>query len=170
MPFVAAKIFALGIFEVLVIFTASIMAYLVYDMKLLGGAMSMAAVGASFAVTMTTFAIMMGCLVSSPAESVVMSIGYIMPSIVFCGALWPRTSMDSISSFISHIIPVGYAAEPFRDITALGYSTHIWSSVAAQLCFTAIFFTVSCVWLYRLSHNENMKKVNGYLKARAENV
>ena len=58
---------------------------------------------------------------------------YIMPGLLFSGITWPSIAMNSFAHFFSSIIPLGYAADNFRDLLISGYAPHLWQGIGSMV-------------------------------------
>lgn len=96
-----------------------------------------------FCLALNAFAIMVGSLVDTPVKCISYPLFYIMPSILFTGGLWPRSSMDMFSLLFSYIIPIGYSADSFRDILQRRASPHLFTNSAVLIFMTVIFFILA---------------------------
>lgn len=96
----------------------------------------------TFCGVITTLAAAVGIWLEQPAMCITATLLYIMPSILFTGALWPRTSMDGISLFISYIIPIGYAADVLRDLLERGDSSLLGLGVCGLTIMVLLFGTM----------------------------
>lgn len=79
-----------------------------------------------FSLAITSFSVLAGAWVKKPGEAISYTLFYIMPSVLFSGAIWPRASMDPLSLFLSWIMPIGYAADAVRDLLVRGSTPHFW--------------------------------------------
>lgn len=78
-----------------------------------------------FALAMTSFATLAGSWVRTPGQAISYTLFYIMPSVLFSGAIWPRESMDGFSWFLTWIMPIGYTADAARDLLVRGDTPHL---------------------------------------------
>lgn len=85
------------------------------------------------------FAICVGSWVRKSDQAITYVLFYVMPSVLFTGAIWPRYDMDSISLALSYLVPVGYVADDMRNLLLLGSSSGLWHHIGV-LCFMACLF------------------------------
>ena len=93
--------------------------------------------------SLTAFGLMMGAVPREPHQAIMWSLFYVMPSVLFGGAIWPRTSMDNISLFLSYVMPIGYAANDLRNFLVKGTAAGVEGHIAALLLMGAIFFAAA---------------------------
>lgn len=111
-----AKAFFYTGLETVILMVCLVSAVVLFNLNCRGSLWSLLAIGGSFSFAMTGFAMCMGCWVNKPTKVISYALFYIMPSVLFSGAVWPRVSMDMFSLFLSYIMPIGYAAEDLRYI------------------------------------------------------
>lgn len=96
---------------------------------------------AGFIFCMTSFAFCVGSLIKIPRRTIILTLAYIMPSILFTGAIWKRYSMDNFSIFLSYIMPIGYVADDLRNLFLKG--TADWQKdFLILICFGIIFLII----------------------------
>ncbi len=114
-----------------------------------GDWISLVALMTAYLVAIIAFALCMGCWVRWPEQAITYALFYIMPSVLFAGAIWPRYSMDMVSLFISYIIPSGYVVEDARALMVQGVAPY-WSFHAGVLIVYACgCFVLACAGLAR---------------------
>lgn len=96
-----------------------------------------------FAFAMTAFALAVGAWVKSPTATISYTLFYIMPSVLFTGAAWPRFSMDAFSRLLSWVMPIGYAAIDLRELLVRGGAPTYGNDCATLFCVGCLFLTVS---------------------------
>lgn len=102
-----------------------------------------------FALAITSFSIMAGSWVKTPGQAISYTLFYIMPSVLFSGAIWPRASMDPFSLFLSWIMPIGYAADGARDLLVRGASPHLEFYAACLAVYIAVCLILAAVGLHK---------------------
>lgn len=96
-----------------------------------------------FISAVVAFALFVGSWTNKADKAITNALFYIMPSMLFTGAVWPLYSMDSISYFISRILPITYAAGDLRSFMLLGESAG-WEMHSLILgCFTVFFYLLA---------------------------
>lgn len=102
------------------------------------------AIVAAYAFSITAFAICVGVWNKIPYHAILATVAYIMPSILFTGAIWTRYSMDSISVFFSCVMPICYVADDLRNLflkgAAYGWQNHALKSILFGAIFTALAY------------------------------
>ncbi len=116
-----------------------------FGMVCRGDFFAIVAILTAFIFAMTAVAICAGAWNEVPYKATLCAVVYIMPSILFTGALWPRYSMDSFSLFLSYIMPIGYASNDLRDLFLKGTAINLEGHLAILICFGMIFFTASLI-------------------------
>ncbi len=102
---------------------------------------------AAFLFSVVSFALAAGAWVKIPYHAISYTLAYVMPSILFTGAIWERYSMDNVSLFLSYVMPIGYAAVDLRNLFLKG-AVHGWEFHALiLLMFGAIFFAAGLAGL-----------------------
>lgn len=84
----------------------------------------------AFSWAMTNLALFVGSAVKKIGNTITYPLFYIMPSVLFSGAIWPRYSMDSVSLGLSYIMPIGYSANTLRDLLLRGTAPAIGIAIA----------------------------------------
>lgn len=126
------------------------------------------ALNAAFAFTMTSFGLFAGSWISTPTKAISYTLFYIMPSILFSGAVWPRSSMDSISLLLSYIMPIGYCADAMRLLFVQGEAPSLWFNIAILLGIGCLFLLLGAKGLAKGAAGEQVKEVKyneGYYTA-----
>ena len=125
-----AKIFIYTLFESAVMAICLAIGIKFFDMICRGNPSEILILVTAYVFCVTAFGLMMGALAREPHQAITWSLFYVMPSVLFAGAIWPRTSMDNASLFLSYIMPIGYAANDLRNFfvkgTAAGVEVHIF--------------------------------------------
>lgn len=103
---------------------------------------------ALFSLAMTSFALFVGSGVGNIANAVTFPLFYIMPSVLFSGAIWPRYSMDPLSLGLSYIMPIGYSANTLRDMLLRGTAPSLTVDVFFLTGFTIVMLG-GAWWLCR---------------------
>lgn len=93
----------------------------------------------SFSVTMTSLAFAVGLWLPRPVLCISATLFYIMPSILFSNALWPRSSMDKLSLLVSYLMPIGYIGDTARTLLLRGSMPLFAQSLAGLLLFSLLF-------------------------------
>lgn len=103
------------------------------------------AVIAAFNFCMVSFAMCVGAWNKISYRPLFYTLAYIMPSILFTGAIWTRYSMDNFSLFLSYVMPIGYAADDLRNLLLKG-SAFGWQIDSLILIFGGgIFLTLGVI-------------------------
>lgn len=102
-----------------------------------------------FGAAAASFSILMGIMNRSPVGAIMFSVAYIMPSVLFSGAIWPRFSMDSVSFFISELVMIGHAGDDLRDLLLRGSAPSLAEDMAMLFALGAVFLTLSYMVLER---------------------
>lgn len=101
----------------------------------------------AFILCMLAFALMIGIWITKPHICITATLFYIMPSIVFTGGMWPRSSMDNISFFLSYIMPLGYTAEPVRDLLLHSQTPLFKEALFGLGSLAMLFLILACLGL-----------------------
>ena len=102
---------------------------------------------AAYVFCVIAFGLLMGALVREPYHAITWSLFYVMPSVLFAGAIWSRTSMDNVSLVLSYIMPIGYAANDLRSLFVKGSAVGIELRLLGLLIMGAIFFAAAIHFL-----------------------
>lgn len=124
------------------------LAYSVFDIVVQTVLVQLIGIIAAFAVAMTSFALFVGTAVRKISSTITLPLFYIMPSVLFSGAIWPRYFMDAISLLLSYIMPIGYSTNTLRDVLLRGTGPTFASDVGCLLLFTFLMMS-SAMWLVR---------------------
>ncbi len=108
----------------------------------------------AFILCMLAFALMVGIWITKPQICITATLFYIMPSIVFTGGMWPRSSMDDISFFLSYVMPLGYAAEPVRDLLLHSQTSLFKEALFGLGSLTMLFLILACLGLRFYERNK----------------
>lgn len=138
-PFVsaAAKALVYAVLETLVMMVCLYGSALFFGMVICAPFWLLAGFVLLFALAMTSFATLAGSWVRTPGQAISYTLFYIMPSVLFSGAIWPRESMDGFSWFLTWIMPIGYTADAARDLLVRGDPPHLAfysGCLAAYIC------------------------------------
>lgn len=106
-----------------------------------------------FGAAAASFALFIGVMTKGPVEAIMFSVAYIMPSVLFSGAIWPRFSMDAVSFFISEIVMIGHAGDNLRDLLLRGSAPDFAADLAVLLALGALFFALAYLVLERRRQN-----------------
>lgn len=109
----------------------------------------MAVLMTAYLAAVIAFALCMGSWVEKPERAITYALFYIMLSVLFTGAIWPRYSMDMISLFISYVIPVGYAVEDMRALLVQGAAPYWPLHAGILIVFTIVFMGLAFMGLSR---------------------
>lgn len=115
-----AHVAAYTVIEVLVLSGCLVFSYQFFGLTIRADGGSLLAILTAFSAAMTAFAFMVGSGVGKITNAVTYPLFYIMPSVLFSGAIWPRYSMDPLSLGLSYIMPIGYSANTLRDLLLRG--------------------------------------------------
>ena len=109
----------------------------------------------AYIATVLAFSLFMGSWAGRPEKAITYALFYVMPSVLFSGAIWPRHSMNMASLLLSYFVPVGYVAEDTRRFLVLG-SAPSWGSHALALWgMTFFFLLLAYVGLKRRQRRRN---------------
>ena len=109
----------------------------------------------AYIATVLAFSLFMGSWAGRPEKAITYALFYVMPSVLFSGAIWPRHSMNMASLLLSYFVPVGYVAEDTRRFLLLG-SAPSWGSHALALWgMTFFFLLLAYVGLKRRQRRRN---------------
>lgn len=114
---------------------------------------------------MVSFALLVGAWVKVPYRAITYSLFYIMPSVLFTGAIWPRSSMDVVSYGLSYLLPIGYVADDLRSLLVKGASAGLEVHIFILLLWGMFF---SCMAVWGLKHALERKKNAGNYVAGVE--
>lgn len=123
------------------------------------------ALSSAFLSAILSFAFCVGSWVRKADQAVSYPLFYIMPSILFTGAFWPRYSMDSISLLISYLVPVGYVAEDFRSMLVTGTAAGWESHVVLLMIYAVLLLCLAAKGL-----KKERREYHGYIEAGTENT
>lgn len=120
-----------------------------------GNFLSVCLIVSLFLSAIVAFALFVGSWTNKADKAITNALFYIMPSMLFTGAIWPLYSMDSISYLISRFLPITYAASDLRSFMLLGESAG-WELHGLILgCFTVFFYLLASAGLqYQLRSRE----------------
>lgn len=128
-----AKFLIFTLFEVAVVAICLAVGIKFFGLICRGDFWEILAIVAAYAFSITGFAVCVGAWNSVPYLAVVSTVAYVMPSILFTGAIWPLYSMDKISAFFSYVMPICYVADDLRNLflkgTAYGWEWHALTSI-----------------------------------------
>lgn len=91
-----------------------------------------------FSAAITAFALMVGSGVCKIMNAVTFPLFYIMPSVLFSGAIWPRYAMDNVSLALTYIMPIGYSANTLRDLLLRGSAPSFYVDTVCLSIFALI--------------------------------
>ena len=103
----------------------------------------------TFVFCMMSFALFVGAWVNIPQKAITLPLFYIMPSVLFAGAIWPRTSMDNFSLFLSYIMPIGYSADNLRSLLVKGSAVNLQHDTTMMLLLGGVFFVLAFIGVKR---------------------
>lgn len=98
-----------------------------------------------FAFTMTALAFAVGLWIQRPTFCISATLFYIMPSILFSNAVWPRSSMDKLSLILSYLMPIGYIGDVGRTLLLRGSAPLFMQSVVGLMLFSLLFGSLAWV-------------------------
>ena len=99
----------------------------------------------AYLLAVQAFALFMGAWVRKADQAITYALFYIMPSVLFTGAIWPRHAMAMISLLISYVIPIGYVANDVRALLVLGTAADYGWHVLYLLMYALLFLGLA-VW------------------------
>lgn len=147
---VLSKLAAYSLTTGLVFLISLALAAAAFGLAWRGSLFETAALVFSFSLAMHAFALAVGAWVRRPTMTITYTLFYIMPSVLFTGAIWPRWSMDAGSLALSYTMPIGYAAESLRDLLIRGYAPDLAGDILVLLAFAAVFAAAARAGLARL--------------------
>lgn len=104
---------------------------------------------AAYSAAVLGFALCMGSWAGQPEQAITCALFYVMPAVLFSGAVWPRHSMNVPSLLLSYLVPIGYVADDARRLLVLG-SAPDWGTHALVMLGMALFFmTLACAGVTR---------------------
>ncbi len=154
-PFLAARLITYSMIEIAVLGICLAIGLGAFHIKCAGNPTEILMLGSTFVICMTAFALMVGAWINIDFKAVLSPLIYVMPSILFAGVTWPRSSMDDFSLFLSYVMPIGYIAEDFRAMLVKGVAGDWTKHALILLAIGAAFFSVSMIGMIRHA------KVNG---------
>ncbi len=113
------------------------------------------------------FALCVGSWVRKAEQAITYVLVYIMPSVLFSGAIWPRYDMDTVSLAISYIVPIGYVAEDFRNLLLLGDSPGWLWHAGILFLIAGLFLGLACLGIRQVKEKDTAEKPVG-MKKREE--
>lgn len=113
------------------------------------------------------FALCVGSWVRKAEQAITYVLVYIMPSVLFSGAIWPRYDMDTVSLAISYIVPIGYVAEDFRNLLLLGDSLGWLWHAGILFLIAGLFLGLACLGIRQVKEKDTAEKPVG-MKKREE--
>lgn len=150
-PFVsaAAKVLVYAALETLVMMVCLYGSALFFGMVIRAPFWLLAGFVLLFALAMTSFSVLAGSWVRTPGQAISYTLFYIMPSVLFSGAIWPRESMDGFSWFLTWIMPIGYTADAARDLLVRGDTPHLAFYSGCLAAYICICLTGAAVGIRR---------------------
>lgn len=141
-----AHVGAYTVVEVLVLIGCLAFSYQFFGLTIRANVVELLALLTAFSAAMTAFAFMVGSGVGKITNAVTYPLFYIMPSVLFSGAIWPRYSMDPLSLGLSYIMPIGYSANTLRDLLVRGTAPSLGIDLVFLSAFTVIMIVLAW-WL-----------------------
>lgn len=118
---------------------------------------------ASFSFAMVSFAQAVSSWAKKATDTITYTLFYIMPSVLFTGAIWPRVSMDSFSYLLSYIMPIAYTANDLRNLLLRGYAPLLHQDIVYLLTFSTICLMLTILglkyYLHKNASKNNRKEV-----------
>lgn len=143
------RICLFGIFGALVMSACIGYSYSFFGIAVRGNGLTLCGAVFCFAACMTAFSLMVGAWAPNPVSSITYPLFYIMPSVLFSDAVWPRASMDALSRFLTFVMPIGYMGNDFRDLLVRGNSPGLLADCASLLILGVLFFAFAAWGLKR---------------------
>lgn len=116
----AAKAVVYTVLETLVLLICLTGSSLLFGLTMRPNVVALLLLLTAFSWAMTGLALFVGSAVQKIGNTITYPLFYIMPSVLFSGAIWPRYSMDPVSLALSYIMPIGYSANTLRDLLLRG--------------------------------------------------
>ena len=153
----AAKLFTYVIYETTVVAFCLAIGVGVFKMICRGDFGEIMFLVLTFVACMIAFSLFVGAWVNIPQKAITLPLFYIMPSVLFSGAIWPRTSMDNFSLFLSYIMPIGYSADNLRSLLVKGSAAGLQYDSAMMLLLGGIFFVLAFIGVRRYVGTANAR-------------
>ena len=144
-----AKLFVYVVFEVTVMAICLAIGIDGFKMVCRGDFSEVILLLLAFITCMMSFALFVGAWVKIPQKAITLPLFYVMPSVLFSGAIWPRTSMDNFSLFLSYIMPIGYSADDLRNLLVKGSAAGLQNHTAMMLLLGILFFALAYLGVKR---------------------
>ena len=145
----AAKLFVYVIYEVAAMAICLAIGLGAFKMICRGDFSEIMYLVTTFIFCMMCFALFVGSWVKIPQKAITLPLFYIMPSVLFAGAIWPRHSMDNFSLFLSYIMPIGYSADNLRSLLVKGSAANLQHDTAMMLLLGSLFFVLAFIGVKR---------------------
>ena len=155
-----AKSFALSVWLTCALFLALFSGVALLGMTCRAPLLPLAALVFAFSFAMTAFALAVGAWVRKPSSTISYTLFYIMPSVLFSGAVWPRASMDGASRFLSWVMPIGYAAIDFRELLVRGDAPALVGDCAALAAVGLAFLALARLGLRKKEDFRNARSLD----------
>lgn len=126
----------------------------IIDLIILGGA---------FLYFVITALAVLGAFSPNIVMSLQVPLLYIMPGLLYSGLSWPDFAMNDIAYFLSHILPMTYAADNLRDLLLSGYAPRLMID-SLYMFFLGTFCLLLAIGVmsFRRTHDP-LKMVHKYL-------
>ncbi|WP_294024069.1 ABC transporter permease [uncultured Megasphaera sp.] len=109
----------------------------------------------SYIAAVLAFSLFIGSWTGRPEKAITDALFYVMPSVLFSGAIWPRHSMNMESLLLSYLVPIGYVAEDTRRFLVLGGAPDWGGHALVLLGITLFFMTLAYAGLKRRQRRHN---------------
>lgn len=133
---------AVGIFSAAICFSIGIK---FFGMICRGNFLEILLLIAAFIFCMTNFSILVGAWIKIPHKTIILTLAYIMPSILFTGAIWKRYSMDNLSIILSYLMPIGWAADDLRNLFLKGAAENFLQDFLILIMMSGIFLIFAMI-------------------------
>ena len=138
-----------GALGTLALFVCLVYSYYFFGVSVRGNAIILCGSVFCFAACMTAFSLLVGAWVPNQVASITYPLFYIMPSVLFSDAIWPRASMDTLSRFLTFVMPIGYMGNDFRDLLIRGSTQGLLADCTSLLLLSVVFLAFAAWGLKR---------------------
>lgn len=130
-----------------IMFICTLFAYKAFDLIYRSNFSDITCLIIAFSFAMVSFAQFISSWVKKDTSAITYAVFYIMPSVLFTGAIWPRVSMDKFSYLLSYLMPIGYAANDLRNLLLRGYTPTLYQDCLCLCTFGLICLVLAAIGL-----------------------
>lgn len=138
----AEKIFVFTVIEVAIAAVCFAIGIKFFELICRGNFFEMLAIITAFVFAMVSFSLGVSAWFKVAYHTISYTLAYVMPSILFTGAIWPRYSMDNFSLILSYVMPIGHAANDLRNLFLKGVAFGWETRAGLLILFGGIFFVI----------------------------